>query len=194
MRLSLIALAGGLLLSCVVMQAQGVHPQANPAAIGADAATDAYLATISPEAKARSDAYFEGGYWLTLWQFLWSSAVLLLLLHTGVSARLRDAAVRLTRARWLQPALYGIPFLLLTAVLQFPLDAYTGFFREHQYGMATQTFGGWLGDQLKALALGLIFITLALTALYAVLRRAGRTWWIWGAGVAIAFSAVIATC
>jgi STE24 endopeptidase len=32
----------------------------------ADAATAAYLATMTPAARARSDAYFEGGYWLTL--------------------------------------------------------------------------------------------------------------------------------
>ena len=27
-------------------------------------ATDAYLATVPPDKKARSDAYFEGGYWI----------------------------------------------------------------------------------------------------------------------------------
>jgi len=26
-----------------------------------------------------------------------------------------------------------------------------GFIREHKYGLATQTFGPWLGDQLKGL-------------------------------------------
>ena len=35
----------------------------------ADAATTAYLATMTPAARARSDAYFEGGYWLMLWTF-----------------------------------------------------------------------------------------------------------------------------
>ena len=32
----------------------------------ADAATEAYLAEIPAAARARSDAYFEGGYWLIL--------------------------------------------------------------------------------------------------------------------------------
>ena len=45
----------------------------------AKAATDAWLATVTGTARARSDAYFEGGYWLILWDFLWSAAVLLLL-------------------------------------------------------------------------------------------------------------------
>ena len=36
----------------------------------ATAATDAYMAQIPASARARSDAYFEGGYWLILWDFL----------------------------------------------------------------------------------------------------------------------------
>ncbi|MDQ6679091.1 MAG: hypothetical protein M3Z09_17545, partial [Acidobacteriota bacterium] len=37
----------------------------------AETATRAYLATVSGDKKARSDAYFEGGYWLILWDFLY---------------------------------------------------------------------------------------------------------------------------
>ena len=67
--------------------------QAGPG-FDAKAATDAYLATYQPEKKARSDAYFEGGYWLILWDFLYASAISILLLATGLSARMRDAAER----------------------------------------------------------------------------------------------------
>lgn len=59
-------------------------------------ATNAYLATIPAAARARSDAYFEGGYWLILWDFLYASAVSLLLLNLRWSARMRDLAVRTT--------------------------------------------------------------------------------------------------
>ena len=78
-------------------------PPADPAVVGPDAAAQAYLDTVPSEKKARSDAYFEGGYWLMLWQFLWSSAVLVLLLHSGWSARLRDLGARATRFRSIQP-------------------------------------------------------------------------------------------
>src|SRR6266545_6817011 len=50
------------------------------------AATNAYLATVPADKKARSDAYFEGGYWLVLWDFLASAAVYVLLLAAGWSA------------------------------------------------------------------------------------------------------------
>src|ERR1700722_5424964 len=49
------------------------------------AATNAYLAQIPADASARSDAYFEGGYWLILWDFLAGVAVALLLLQLGWS-------------------------------------------------------------------------------------------------------------
>jgi STE24 endopeptidase len=53
--------------------------------------------------------------------------------------------------------------------------------------MATQTFGEWFAEQLKGLVLTLIMMPLALGGLYAVFRRAPRTWWIWGTGVVLAF-------
>jgi STE24 endopeptidase len=177
--------------SPVAAQNRPVPP--DPAVVGVDAATDAYLATVPTEKKARSDAYFEGGYWLNLWQFLWSSAVLTILLHTGLSARFRDAAERLARPRWLQPAVYWLSFMVFTTVLAFPLTVYSAFWREHQYGLATQTFAGWFSDQLKGFGLGLIFGAVLVLVLYAVLRRTGRAWWLWGATVTMAFMAFVAT-
>jgi STE24 endopeptidase len=158
-----------------------------PAMFDPVAATEAYLAKLSPEQRARSDAYFEGGYWLQLWGFLYGAAVAILLLATRVSARMRDLAARMTRVPALQTALYWIQYLVVTAVLSFPLTAYTGFVREHAYGLATQTFGSWLSDQAKGLAIGAVLGALGLTAIYAVIRRAPRTWWLWGAGVSLVF-------
>ncbi len=144
------------------------------------AATEAYLAKVPADARARSDAYFEGTYWLKLWNWLLAAGVALLLLATRLSAKMRDRAERLTRFRPLQTALYWCQYLLVTTLLGFPLAAYEGWFREHQYGMSNQTFAAWLGDAGKELFVGLIFGSLAVMALYAVLRRATRTWWLWG--------------
>src|SRR3989441_10876627 len=58
-------------------------------------ATAAYLAKVPPDKKARSDAYFEGGYWLLLWDFLWTAAVLVLVLRLGWAAAVRARAERL---------------------------------------------------------------------------------------------------
>lgn len=34
-----------------------------------DTATEAYINLLSPKERAKSNAYFEGGYWLKLWGF-----------------------------------------------------------------------------------------------------------------------------
>lgn len=180
-------------LATPVVRTQGIQqlPRPDPAVSGVAAATEAYLNSVPSDKRARSDAYFEGGYWLQLWSFLWSSLVLLVLLQSGLSAWLRDRAAALTRRRFLQPAIYWIGFTLFTFVVAFPLTVYSGFIREHQYGLATQTFGGWLTDQMKALALELVLGAILVAVLYAALRWAGRNWWLWGSAVTIAFFAVI---
>ena len=154
------------------------------------AATEAYLSTLSQEKRERSDAYFEGGYWLTLWGFLYGLGVAWLLLGTRLSARMRDLAERMTRFRPVQTWLYALQYILATTVLSFPLTVYADYFREHKYGLSTQFSGPWLIDQLKGLGLGLLLGGLALTALYAVVRRTPRTWWVWGAIVTLLFLVV----
>jgi Zn-dependent protease with chaperone function len=191
-RLAVVLLLLGLVRVGLVAQGSLPWPP-DPAVIGPEAATQAYLATLPPDKKARSDAYFEGGYWLDLWDTLWSAGVFILLMYAGWSARLRDWAARIVRRRFLVPVLYWIAFLAITYVLSFPLSAYTGFFREHQYGLSTQTFGAWLFDDLKGLAISAVLGAILMAVLYAVLRRTGRSWWIWGAAVTIAFLAFFFT-
>ena len=153
----------------------------------ADAATAAYLATMTPAARARSDAYFEGGYWLVLWDFLFGLLLAWALLGWRFSARMRDLAARLTRFRWAQNALYAIQYFILTTVVALPWAAYEGYVREHQYGMSNQGLAAWLGEQAKGLVITLIFGTLAAVAIYAVIRKLPKTWWLWGSAVAILF-------
>jgi STE24 endopeptidase len=78
--------------------------------------------------------------------------------------------------------------LLLVYVLSFPLNIYEYLIREHQYGLATQNFPAWFREQLTGLVILLIGSTIFLVVLYAIFRRAPKTWWLWGTGVAVAFS------
>ncbi len=150
-----------------------------------DAATAAYLATMTPAARARSDAYFEGGYWLVLWDFLIGIVLAWALLGWRISTRMRDFAARVTRFRWAQTALYAMQYFTLTTLLTLPWAAYEGYVRERQYGMSNQGLADWLGDEAKGLVFALIFGTLAAVAIYAVIRKLPKTWWLWGSAVAI---------
>src|ERR1700733_7219288 len=131
-----------------------VASQAAPA-FDVNAAVETYLAKMPPAERARSNAYFEGGYWLQLWDFLSTVFVMWLLLRFRWSARMRNLAERITRFRPLQTALYWVQFLIAMSVLTFPMTIYEGYFREHKYGLLNQTFGPWMRDQLVGLAVGL---------------------------------------
>ena len=155
------------------------------------AAVDAYLATFPPDKKARSDAYFEGGYWLILWDFLYGAAVLVLLLKTRWSARMRDFAERITRFRPLQTIIYFAQFLLITYLLQFPLTVYEGYFREHKYDLSNQNFPQWFRDQAVGLVLGMALGGIAVAILFALVRRVGKNWWVWGACVSVVLFAIL---
>jgi len=153
--------------------------------------TQAWVDSVPKDKREKSDAYFEGGYWLILWNYLMAAGISIFLLSSQSSAWLRDLSERLTNSKTLQIASYGVLYLLLVYVLSFPLNLYEHFFREHQYGLATQTFPAWFREQLVGLGVVLIGGTILLSALYAVFRRAPRTWWIWGTGVGVVFSFVL---
>ena len=152
-----------------------------------DVATRAWLATVPPEKRARSDAYYEGGYWIQLWSLLLTLGLALLFLRLGWSRRLRDWADRRTGRPWIRTFLYYAAFTLLVTLLSFPFTVYVSFVREHAYGLATQVFGGWLRDRMVGLAVSVVLGGAAVATLYAVLRRLPRSWPLWGAAVTIAF-------
>jgi STE24 endopeptidase len=153
-------------------------------------ATKAWLNTVPADKRAKSDAYFEGGYWLILWNFLVGSAIAIFLLASKWSARLRDFAERTTNSKSIQVAIYAVGYVLIVAVLSFPLAFYQLFLREHQYGFATQTFGPWFVEQLVGLVVALIASSIALVVFYSVFRRAPKSWWLWGTLVAVVLSFV----
>ena len=181
----LVSLAGG----PAARAAEPTPSAAASARLDVEAATEAYLNRLSPEARARSDAYFEGGYGLQLVDALYGVALMLFLLQTGLSRRLREWSERRTGRRWLQTALCWPGYLLATALLTFPLAVYESYFREHAYALSNQTFGAWLGDQGKGFLVALLFGGVMVTVLYAIVRRLPRSWWAWGALATTGFAA-----
>jgi STE24 endopeptidase len=172
--------------SALASSASGSAP-----AFDVNAAVETYLAKMSPAQRARSNAYFEGGYWLSVWDFFASAVIMWLLLQFGWSARMRILSQRMTRFRPLQTALYWVQFIIVTSVLTFPLTVYEGYFREHKYGLLNQTFGPWMKDQLVALAVSLVLGAILIVPLFGLVRKLGRNWWVAGAVLMVVFLAFV---
>ena len=186
----LLALVG----SVAGASAQPVQSSANSASgqsFDIKAAADAYLAKMPPAQRARSDAYFEGGYWLTLWDFLLAVFILWLMLHFRWSSRMRDLAERITRFKSLQTVLYWVQFILVFSVLTFPLTVYEGYFREHNYGLLNQNFSQWMRDQLVSLGLMVVLGAILMVPLFGLVRRLGKNWWVWGSVLMVVFLAFV---
>ena len=162
---------------------------AHAAAFDVETATRAWLDTLQGPARAKSDAYFEGGYWLILWGTVVSVLIDGLLLRFGLSARFRDLGERAFKAKagvtWVTALCYSLAGTLLTL----PWSIYTGFVREKQYDLMNQTFGAWLFDLTKDVGINLLIVPLIVMAIYAVIRRFPRNWWVAATGVIAAFFA-----
>src|SRR5579863_1485774 len=156
----------------------------------AEQATARYLAKVSGKARARSDAYFEGGYWLKLADLIYALGIAAALLWSQASLRIQEWAEQRTHSRNGQVLLYAACYVPVVTLATLPLTVYEGYFREHAYGLSNQDFWHWLGDFDIDFALVFVAALIFLPLLYAAIRRSREAWWIWGAILAIAFNIV----
>lgn len=148
-----------------------------------ETATRAYLDTLQGPARAKSDAYFEGGYWLILTGTIVAVLVDWLFLRFRMAAAFRDFAERWFKRPfaivWLTALLYSV----VGWVISLPWSVYTGYFREKQYDLLDSSFGAWFGESMIGLAINLIIAPPLIALIYLVIRKSPRGWWLWGTGV-----------
>ncbi len=142
------------------------------------AETEALLKTLPAEARARSDAYFEGGYIIQVWNLVFSLALTWALLKFRVTVKLRDLAERRFKGRYLQGMLGIALFTTVLTLLSLPNDYYLEFVREHRFGMSNLTTGGWLGEQAKGLVVALVVYSPIGSFLYLGIRQSPGGWWV----------------
>ncbi|HEX6097039.1 MAG TPA: M48 family metallopeptidase [Thermoanaerobaculia bacterium] len=122
----------------------------------------------------------------------WAAAMMLLLLFTPASRKIRDAANRVTKRPFLAAMIAIGLFICALAVLDFPLAYYSGFHVPHQFDLTDRTFGSWMTDMLKGLAVNLA-ILMPLGALALLAMRRVKRWWLalWLGSIPVILTAVI---
>lgn len=132
-----------------------------------------------PPASEKALQYYRSGNRLWIFSTVWGWLIPGLILFLGFSAKIRDFVGRFSQRRFVQIALYFLVFLLITYVIDFALSYYSGYVRPHAYELSNQSFGKWLGDSLKSLAISAVFGSFLIVIPYWLLRRFPKRWWLY---------------
>jgi STE24 endopeptidase len=141
----------------------------------------AYVAQIRADYTAENRAYATTRAVLGFIEPLYAIAVGLLLLFSGISARVRDVAAAWATGRYGRILIFFVLYSLIAYALSFPLTWYHDYAVEHRFHFSNQTWMQWLGDEGKGLAIAIVsFGFTGLVALaYLGIEKSPRRWWMW---------------
>jgi STE24 endopeptidase len=157
-------------------------------ALNVEAETARYIDSLGPAALQKAHDYTVGKEWMLLWGLIVSAIVTWLIVRSGVLDKV-DARFA-ERRKNLKTFVIGIVYFLVSAVLTLPWTLYSNYFREKGYGRTSQPLADFLGQGAIAAAISAVIGALFLAGVYWLIRRTGKTWWLWSGGltaVALAF-------
>jgi STE24 endopeptidase len=143
----------------------------------------------------RSARYHKLGRRASVAATAWSAGLLVLLAATPASVWLRASLDRFLQPLLPPSVLPWILVLLYVAVVgavhelgEWPIAFYREFLLEHRYGLSTESFRRWVGDQAKSAALGAGLSLAGFSLLYGAMRQWPLWWWLFSAA---GFAAVV---
>ncbi len=150
-------------------------------AFDVNAETARYIDSLGPAALQKAHDYTVGKEWMLLWGLVVSAIVTWLIVRSGI---LRRIETKLKRGGFAVRAfVVGAIYLIVDSILTLPWSLYADWWREKSYGRTSQPLADFLLQggisMLISALLGGIFLML----LYLLIRKAGRTWWLWSGGL-----------
>jgi STE24 endopeptidase len=110
-----------------------------------------------------------------------------LALSVGALFALREVGGRLDGLGWAgAAAVWAVVVVAALDLLSLPLDAWSGWAREREWGFSRQSFGAWLLDRAKASAVGIVLAALAWVAIVG-LAHVWPSGWVLPAALGAAF-------
>lgn len=148
------------------------------------AATAAYIDSLGADALAKAAAYTAGNHWLLLWGLVVSGVFTWVIVRWGILDRLATRLAR--RGVNLRTFVVAATFFALSSLLTLPWELYADWWRESRYGRTSQPLADYLGQQAIGIVIFALLVGLFFVGVYALIRRAGRRWWIWSGGLTAA--------
>ena len=139
-----------------------------------------YIAEVRAAFTPKNQAYSKIRTVLAFVAPLYDLIIALVILFSGLAAAMGNIAGNLGRRLYVRVLVFLALYTAVELVLSFPLTCYLGFSLEHQYGLSTQSFGSWLGEQGKGAAVRVaIFGMIPILWLgYRAIARWPRHWWL----------------
>jgi Zn-dependent protease with chaperone function len=158
--------------------------------------------TLPPDKLAKAIALYHARTWAYFGDTAWTIFALWALVRLRTGAAIRNLAARVSGSAnrrssggpfkpaiglsgeqvsarpWLQGLIAAPLWLLILTLIGLPV----ALLMEHvdlRYGISVEPWSMWWGDFGKSLGLTLVFGTIALTVLYALMRHSPRRWWLW---------------
>lgn len=134
--------------------------------------------TLPPDKLVKALALARAGNWAYFGGTAWTVFALWALVRLKLGAAIRALAARANRREWVR-GLIAAPFwLLVLTLIGLPFSLWM----QHvqlRYGISVEAWTLWWADVGKSTALTLIFGTILLAIVYALMRHAPRRWWLW---------------
>ncbi len=96
----------------------------------------------------------------------------------GLSSGLKSTAILVSQQKTLQTAVYLAGFFGFFYLVSLPIHFYSGFIVEKQFNLSNQTTLAWAWDEVKKIALSLVFFIFTMELFYGILAAFPKTWWV----------------
>jgi STE24 endopeptidase len=141
---------------------------------------------LTPREQMLSEEYSK---WKDLLFFLavpYEWLIYFCLLTLGVAKALQTWVERATKWFTLRSVLYVFWLSLIVTAFSLPLN-FVGYHLSRTYGISTQSVSTWLRDQFTDFFVDTVLLMLIATALYWLLRRFKRRWWLYAWALCVPF-------
>lgn len=144
--------------------------------------TARYIDSLGPEALQKAADYTSASHWMLLWGLLASAVVTWIIVRLGI---LDKVSAKLDNRGWgLRTWLVGVTYFLASALIGLPWGIYQEWGFEKSYGRTSQPLSDFLMQDAIGTVISSLLGALFFLGIYALIRKAGKRWWLWSGGLA----------
>jgi len=178
--LSLVALTGPALRpsSLSDLRQTAAPPSSHETAASQPAEKRITAYTLPPDLYRKAHTLEQISFWGRLAAIFYGWVILWLVLCWKLAPKYRDWAEKAASARILQAVVFAPTLLLTLALFNVPFDIAEQWVLR-KFGISVQGWASWGWDWTKGEIIALIFGTILIWILYAVIRKAPKRWWLY---------------